>query len=105
MSRYYHRDGTPYPDGDTGLRAWGQDFQDERLKRVARDTLPNGIVVSTVWLGLDHRFGQGPPLIFETMVFLPSSASGNELAMERYGTEADALAGHARLVAKYKEAA
>lgn len=22
-----------------------------------------------VWLGLDHRYGEGSPLIFETMVF------------------------------------
>lgn len=25
--------------------------------------------ISTVWLGLDHSFASGPPLIFETMVF------------------------------------
>ena len=25
--------------------------------------------VSTIWLGLDHQWGEGPPLIFETMVF------------------------------------
>jgi len=27
------------------------------------------IVISTVFLGLDHSFGSGPPLLFETMVF------------------------------------
>lgn len=25
--------------------------------------------ISTVFLGIDHSFGQGPPLVFETMVF------------------------------------
>lgn len=25
--------------------------------------------VSTVFLGLDHQYGDGPPLLFETMVF------------------------------------
>lgn len=25
--------------------------------------------VSTVFLGLDHRYGEGPPLLFETMIF------------------------------------
>lgn len=40
------------------------------LRRVARSTLTDGKVVSTVWLGLDHNFSRsGPPLIFETMVF------------------------------------
>lgn len=26
-------------------------------------------VVSTVFLGLDHQFGIGPPILFETMIF------------------------------------
>jgi hypothetical protein len=56
-----------------------------------------GIEVSTVFLGLDHRFfGDGPPLVFETMVF------GGPLngEMERYGSWAAAEAGHKRWVAK-----
>lgn len=36
-------------------------------KRVAKTTIGN-YSVSTVFLGLDHRFGGGPPLLFETMV-------------------------------------
>lgn len=27
------------------------------------------VKVSTVFLGLDHQYGDGPPLLFETMVF------------------------------------
>ena len=66
-------------------------------KRVAQDTLPNGRWVSTVWLGLDHSFGDdGPPLIFETMVF-PSEEDFAELWCERYATLEQALEGHARL--------
>jgi hypothetical protein len=30
--------------------------------------------VSTVFLGLDHSFGSGPPMLFETMVFKGSAA-------------------------------
>jgi hypothetical protein len=30
---------------------------------------PRDIWVSTVFLGLDHRYGDGPPLVFETMIF------------------------------------
>jgi len=28
-----------------------------------------GVLVSTVFLGLDHSFGHGAPLLFETMIF------------------------------------
>ena len=52
--------------------------------------------VSTVWLGIDHRFGGGgPPLIFESMVF----HDGEERDMRRYTNEDAALAGHDQLVA------
>jgi len=51
--------------------------------------------ISTVWLGLNHNFwGEGPPLIFETMVF-PSEET------YRYATEQEALTNHARLVEKH----
>ena len=54
------------------------------------------VTVSTVWLGMDHSFGDGPPLIFETMVF------GGELDQEcdRYTTEEQAQQGHAAMVAR-----
>lgn len=68
-------------------------------RRVARDVLPTGHVVSTVWLGLDHSFRGGPPLIFETMVFADED-SFMDLESDRYSTEAEALEGHARMVAR-----
>lgn len=56
---------------------------------------PIGIYfVSTVWLGLDHNWGEGPPLIFETMVFWRGQHS--DLYMDRYSTEEQAKNGHAR---------
>jgi len=70
MRDKYRLDGSPYPDGAEGLKEWAQDFSDTRGRIVRQETLWNGIFLSTVWLGLDHRFGeQGPPLIFETMAF------------------------------------
>lgn len=52
--------------------------------------------ISTVFLGLDHRFsGDGPPIVFETMVF-PGEQS------IRYETWSQAEAGHARVVASYR---
>jgi hypothetical protein len=56
--------------------------------------------VSTVWLGLDHQFGEGPPLIFETMVF----GGPHDQYTERYSTEDEARRGHKRIVARLRAA-
>ncbi len=54
-------------------------------------------LISTVWLGLDHGFGQtAEPLIFETMVFKAGDMSG--LEQRRYASEDEARAGHAAYV-------
>lgn len=83
------------------LQQWGESFENRQSdKRVAETTLPNGRWVSTVWFGLNHSFGSGPPLIFETMVF-PGEGDLSELDCDRYSTEAEAIAGHARLCEKW----
>lgn len=52
---------------------WGRMFESsERI--VAQDTV-RGCFVSTVFLGLDHNFGLGRPLLFETMIFTPDGDS------------------------------
>jgi hypothetical protein len=82
------------------LDTWLAKIEDEDYKRVDRTILPNDKVVSTVWLGLDHSFGDGEPLIFETMVF-PSENDFLEIDTKRYSTLADAVVGHEMLVIKY----
>lgn len=52
------------------------------------------IVVSTVFLGIDHNFFAGPPILFETMVF-GGPCDGD---MERYTTWDEAETGHAAMV-------
>jgi hypothetical protein len=89
MSGYYRRDGTPITQDE-----WLRGFGDDETKRVAADDIGD-VTVSTVWLGLDHSFGDGPPLIFETMVF----GGDYDEWCERYATEAAAVTGHARIVA------
>lgn len=54
--------------------------------------------VSTVFLGVDHRFGDGPPIVFESMVFQNTAF---EVECRRYSTAKEARAGHAELVDKY----
>jgi hypothetical protein len=59
------------------------------------------VEVSTVWLGMNHAYGSDvAPLIFETMVF----GGKYDQYCDRYSTEAEAIAGHARWVRKVRRA-
>lgn len=106
---YYDIDGTPIADTLTWGRLMEQRREDGSF-RIGDDTLPNGVWISTVWLGLDHRWGAGPPLIFESMAFgLPHREMvferemdvRDELDIARYSTLAQAQAGHAAMLAKW----
>src|SRR5215472_14360522 len=79
--RYFDRQGFPIPGDHGGTLTWALRMQDEENVIVARDELPDGTILSTVWLGLDHGFF-GPPLIFETMRF----GDETELALPTVGT-------------------
>jgi len=54
---------------------WFERATEDGSRIVARDQVGNH-VCSTVFLGLNHRhFGEGPPILFETMVFTPGKDS------------------------------
>lgn len=91
---WYDREGQPIADYPRWAHEkWGNDFDAEMAyKRVAKDRRGD-VAVSTVWLGLNHQFGDGPPLIFETMVF----GGDHDDEQWRYSTEVEALAGHAEV--------
>ena len=55
----------PLPDND--ILAWAHDF--DKKNRVVAKTRIGDALVSTVFLGHNYRFGSGPPLVFETMIF------------------------------------
>ncbi len=74
---------------------WGIWFESAK-RHVAETTLPNGVSVSTVFLGLDHSFGDGEPILFETMIF--GGKHGDY--QERYSTWEEAEAGHKKALAK-----
>jgi len=79
MPQFYDRQGFPIPAeaDETSTEPgwmmptlqWAKLKEDQEYSRVAWDDLPDGSYLSTVWLGLDHNHGCGPPLIFETMRF------------------------------------
>jgi hypothetical protein len=98
--RYYDKDTTPIE-----LMDWAHKFEDTEYKRVAETTLPDGTYISTVWLGLDHQFGDGPPLIFETMVFDASMGTmfdGDYT--DHYTLLSEAEEGHLAVVLKVRAA-
>ena len=51
----------------TSLKAWKIWF-DKANRTVAKTDIGN-VHISTVFLGIDYSFGNGPPLLFETMIF------------------------------------
>lgn len=50
------------------LMTWAKWFENADDRRIA-ETIIGGARVSTVFLGIDHSFGNGSPLLFETMIF------------------------------------
>lgn len=90
MEMYYDRQGNPI-----SMNEWALKFEDVSYRRIAFDKLSNGAEVSTVWLGLNHNFNGGTPLIFETMVF---NLDDNGDYQRRYSTEQEALKGHKNIV-------
>lgn len=93
----FSREGRPISFRDwVRIREWDH-RHDRAYSHVARDTVGR-YMISTVWLGLDHGWGRGPPLIFETMVF----ENGSGIDTVRYTTLEQAEWGHAASVAKYE---
>lgn len=93
---YYILEGTtPVP---TDVMTWANWFSDPAKRKVALTNITNDVFVSTVFLGLDHRFGQqGPPILFETMSF-----GTNYEYQRRYSTWQEALDGHDEVVAEVR---
>ena len=97
MSAFYILDGrTPLPESDSF--AWGLWYANTD-RRVRKETVC-GSEISTVFLGMDHSFGSGKPLLFETMVF-DGPLDGE---MERCSTWDEAEAMHERMVERVRAA-
>jgi len=86
---------TPVLEPD--VLVWAEWFgQEDRI--VFQTEFPGG-TVSTVFLGLDHQWGKGPPLLFETMVF----RDGEACECCRCSTWMEAEAQHQRVLAEVTE--
>jgi hypothetical protein len=82
------------------LMTWAHWFENFDNWKVASTRITERCEVSTVFLGLDHNFSGGEPLLFETMTF------GGPLDDDtrRYPTWADAERGHAEAVVQARKA-
>jgi hypothetical protein len=86
----------PSPNGDFFDRAgnpiemevWSNLHRNRDYRTVRQDRLGD-VLVSTIWLGMNHAFDDNV-LIFETMIF-DGERDGEQW---RWTTEAEALAGH-----------
>lgn len=96
---YYDRKGCPIRAAE-----WVELFENfEGYRRLGETHLPNGYLISTVWLGLDHMgcLRKSAPVIFESMVFRDARRDRESYDQVRYTTEAEALAGHKQLVHRW----
>ncbi|MFF7142265.1 hypothetical protein ACFZB5_13585 [Streptomyces nodosus] len=97
-SNWYNRDGEVI-DVLTANRLLGDpDYKRVALTEITSTTdSSTRLLVSTVWLGMNHNYGDGEPILFETMVFEHGDTSREEWA-RRHHTDAEALAGHNEIV-------
>jgi hypothetical protein len=92
LNGYYDKQGNPID-----LWRWGELHEDLDYIVVEKTPLmynDEPVEVSTVWLGINHQWGEGPPIIFETMVF----GGPDDGDQWRYSTEKEARDGHAVIV-------
>lgn len=86
---------TPEPVEDVRETMLGSDYAEKR--RVARDKIGD-VLVSTVFLCLNHAYGDGPPILFETMIF----GGEHDQYQDRYSTWEEAERGHKKAIAIVK---
>jgi len=65
---------------------------------VALNNIGN-VKISTVFLRIDHQYGDGPPILFETMIF----GGQYDDYQQRYSTWEEAASGHRVAVALVSE--
>jgi len=88
-------DGEPVPVDD--VQAWAR-WWETADRRIGFDAVGR-YDVSTIFLGIDHNWGDGPPVLWETMVFDREGAHRfRDEWCHRYSSRDEAALGHAMTV-------
>lgn len=94
---YYDINRKPISAEQFALLKWDADGRVSDYAVIGRHSFGTGRgEVSTVWLGLDHSFGHGPPVVFETLIF-----GGDQRLADIEARPHDILAFNHWLIAKY----
>ena len=95
---WYDREGQPINSEQANALLGDMAYKRVALTEIASASDPEvSFRVSTVWLGVDHNWGGGQPILFETMVF--GGGEEQDQSQWRWHTEAEARTGHAEIVA------
>lgn len=102
MGRWYKLHSDRDSDGNPTVVPCTRDVPspDETTWAIVKRTDVGDVLVSTVFMGLDHNYGDsGPPILFETMIF------GGKLnqAQSRQHTWREALEAHERTVVSVEQ--
>jgi len=82
------------------LLEWAKHIESDS-RCVARTKIKDTLI-STVFLGIDHSFNdKGPPILFETAVFVGRCALGQEIY--RHETWEEAVKVHREIIARVKK--
>ena len=96
MGDNYILDAEGKPVLEPDILKWAEWFESNDRK-VAKDMI-GGVQVSTVFLGMDHSFGGGTPILYETMIF----SGPHDEYQTRASTREEALEQHRAAVARAK---
>ena len=93
----------PYPTDDMyAAEALLSDADKRRINLTEMDIEGHKISISTVFLVMDHSYGQIPTL-YETMAFIDDNSAGLGKFTKRYSTREEALLGHQEIVDSIKQ--
>lgn len=89
--------GDPTPERDAD--AWARWFENANEVRVVRQEAVGDWWVSTCFLGMDHDFVGGPPLLFESMRFWRGEGTHHlDTGYQRCSTREEAIEMHEAMV-------
>ena len=86
--------GNPLQEPD--VIKWARWF--ETAERHIGNDRVGDVQISTVFLALDHSFADGPPVLWETLIF----GGEHDQYQKRYCTRDEAIAGHAKALGLVK---